>query len=157
MWPRHRNRASRPDKRPIAMSRRRKKRQLIAEINVVPYIDVTLVLLIVFMVAAPLLMQGVEVELPTAPAAPIDVQRDEPLIVSLAADGQLYINLGADPKQSVARALLFDRVAKTLAQKPQIAVLIWADKKLPYGEVIETMVELQAAGATGVGLVTEPP
>lgn len=138
------------------MSRRKSKRKLIAEINVVPYIDVTLVLLIVFMVTAPLMMQGVEVDLPEAPSAPIDSGNDEPLIISMKADGSLYINLGADSKSPIKRALILTRVQKTLKQKPKTPILIWGDKKLPYGEVVSLMTDLQSAGAQGVGLVTEP-
>ena len=139
------------------MGRRKSKRKLIAEINVVPYIDVTLVLLIVFMVTAPLLMQGVDVELPEAPSAPINESNDEPLIISMKADGSLYINLGADPESPLKRQIILTRVKKTLKQKPKTPVLVWGDKKLPYGEVVQLMTELQSAGASGVGLVTEPP
>jgi len=139
------------------MSRRKNRHKLVAEINVVPYIDVMLVLLIIFMATAPMLMQGVEVELPQAPAVPIDKVEDEPLIVSIKADGSLYINLGAEPERAVERALIKDRVAKVLAQKPQTSVLVWGDKKIPYGEVVSLMTLLQSAGASSVGLVTETP
>ena len=139
------------------MSRRKSKRKLIAEINVVPYIDVTLVLLIVFMVTAPLLMQGVEVDLPQAPSTPIDDGNDEPLIISIKADGSLFINLGADSKSALKREIILTRVKKTLKQKPKTPVLIWGDKNLPYGDVVNLMTDLQSAGADGVGLVTEPP
>lgn len=135
---------------------RRKKGKLIAEINVVPYIDVTLVLLIVFMVTAPLLMQGVEVDLPQAPAEPIDKQKDEPLIVSIKRDGSLYINLGGKPEAAVALEVITDRVDKILKQKPDTPVLVWGDENVPYGEVVKLMTALQGAGAPGVGLVTEP-
>ncbi|MDA7688032.1 protein TolR [Pseudomonadales bacterium] len=138
-------------------SRYKKRRKLIAEINVVPYIDVTLVLLIVFMVTAPLLMQGVEVELPQAPSTPIDAVKDEPLIVSIKADGSLYLNLGAKPDSPVTLASVTDRVAKVLVQKPETAVLVWGDKNIPYGEVVSLMTSLQGAGAPAVGLVTETP
>ncbi len=136
---------------------RRKKRKLIAEINVVPYIDVTLVLLIVFMVTAPLLMQGVEVDLPKAPAEPIKEKTEEPLIVSIRADGSLYINLGGEPDRAVKIDIVTDRVEKILQQKPKTPVLIWGDEKIPYGRVVSLMTALQGAGAPAVGLVTEPP
>lgn len=139
------------------MSRRKHKRKLIAEINVVPYIDVTLVLLIVFMVTAPLLMQGVEVDLPKAPAVPLQDTQDEPLIVSLKADGSLYLNLGADPDTAIKREILSLRVQKVLSQKPATPVLVWGDEKIPYGEVVQLMTLLQSAGAGSVGLVTEAP
>ena len=139
------------------MSRRKGKRKLIAEINVVPYIDVTLVLLIVFMVTAPLVMQGVDVDLPQAQAAPIDKDQDDPLIVSIKADGNLFINLGADPESAVTLAVITDRVAKILKQNPGTPVLVWGDKNIPYGEVVNLMTALQGVGAPAVGLVTENP
>lgn len=135
----------------------RAKRKLIAEINVVPYIDVMLVLLIVFMVTAPLLMQGVEVELPQAPSESISAQQDEPLIVSIKKDGSLYINLGGNPDKAVEEAVVKDRVAIILREKPNTPVLIWGDKNIPYGEVVSLMTLLQEAGAPSVGLVTESP
>ena len=122
-----------------------------------PYIDVTLVLLIVFMVTAPLVMQGVEVDLPQAQSAPIDKKQDDPLIVSIKADGKLYINLGADPEAAVALSMITDRVEKILKQKPETPVLVWGDKNIPYGEVVNLMTALQGAGAPAVGLVTETP
>ncbi|MGB5326079.1 MAG: protein TolR [Pseudomonadales bacterium] len=137
--------------------RSHKRRKLIAEINVVPYIDVTLVLLIVFMVTAPLLMRGVDVELPRSPATPIDKNSEEPLIVSLKADGSFYINLGAEPEQPVALDRMMRQVAKVLEQKPETPVLVWGDKKIAYGEVVSLMSALQGAGASAVGLVTEAP
>ena len=133
-----------------------KKRRLIAEINVVPYIDVMLVLLIIFMVTAPLIMQGVEVELPKAAAMPIDPDSEEPLIVSLKADGSYYINLGAEPEKPQPLDRILRKVKKVLEQKPETPVLVWGDRKIPYGEVVALMSELQAAGAPAVGLVTEP-
>ena len=138
-------------------NRNNKRRKLIAEINVVPYIDVTLVLLIVFMVTAPMLMQGVEVELPQAPSSPIDAAKDEPLIVSIKADGSLYINLGAKPESAVSLDKITVQIKKVLAQKPQTAVLVWGDKKIPYGNVVDLMTALQGAGAPAIGLVTESP
>ena len=122
-----------------------------------PYIDVTLVVLIVFMVTAPLVRQGVEVDLPQAQSAPIDKKQDDPLIVSIKADGKLYINLGADPEAAVALSMITDRVEKILKQKPETPVLVWGDKNIPYGEVVNLMTALQGAGAPAVGLVTETP
>ncbi len=133
-----------------------KKRKPMAEINVVPYIDVMLVLLIIFMVAAPLLMQGVKVELPQAPSSPLDNKDEEPLIVSIKADGTYYINLGEDGEAQKALADIVDQVGKILRQKPQTPVLIWGDKNIDYGTVVNVMSLLQGAGAPSVGLVTEP-
>ncbi|HCH20127.1 MAG: protein TolR [Cellvibrionales bacterium] len=139
------------------MGRRKNKRKLIAEINVVPYVDVTLVLLIVFMVTAPLLMQGVDVDLPQAPSAPLEDTPNEPLIVSIKADGSLFLNLGAAADKPIAIELLQQRVTKVIKQAPATPVLIWGDQNIPYGEVVGLMTRLQSAGARSVGLVTETP
>lgn len=135
----------------------RQRRKPMAEINVVPYIDVMLVLLIIFMITAPMLMQGVEVELPDAPSEPIANQDDEPLIVSIKADGGYYINLGADPEKSASLEVISDKVSKILKAKPKTPVLVWGDKKVSYGVVVILMAELQKAGAKNIGLVTENP
>ncbi|WP_086930025.1 protein TolR [Agarilytica rhodophyticola] len=134
-----------------------KKRKPMAEINVVPYIDVMLVLLVIFMVTAPLLMQGVKVDLPQAPSAPVDKKDEEPIIVSVKTDGTYYINLG--DKQEDAKPLkdIANTVSKVLRQKPETTVLVWGDTKVPYGVVVSLMTELQNAGAPSVGLVTDPP
>jgi|TARA_B110000238_G_C16086076_1_gene421649 biopolymer transport protein TolR len=135
---------------------RKPKRKLVAEINVVPYIDVTLVLLVVFMITAPLLMQGVKVELPSADSAPLDTKNNEPLIVSIKADGSYWIDVqGTNESQTIA--LIKDRVAKILRQKPKTPILVWGDGAVDYAVVVNLMSELQLAGAPSVGLVTEPP
>ena len=135
---------------------RRKKHRLVAEINVVPYIDVMLVLLVVFMITAPLLMQGVQVDLPQAPSTPME-DKDEPLIVSIDAQGQFFINLGKDEKQAKSLAHVAEQVQKILAVKPRTPVMVWGDRNVPYGSVGELMTALQTVGASDVGLVTEPP
>ncbi len=127
-----------------------------AEINVVPYIDVMLVLLVVFMVTAPLLMQGVKVELPQAPSAPLDEKQEEPLIVSVKKDGSYYLNLGAQQETAQPLADIQATIAKVLRQKPATPVLVWGDHSVDYGLVVKLMSELQGAGAASVGLVTEP-
>ncbi len=138
------------------MKSKRNKRKLVAEINVVPYIDVTLVLLVVFMITAPLLLQGVKVELPDANSAPMDTKDQEPFIVSIKADGSYWIDVkGKNQPQSLA--IIKDRVAKILRQTPKTPVLVWGDSSVDYGTVVNLMSELQAAGAPSVGLVTEPP
>lgn len=139
------------------MSRRHKRRRPMSDINVVPYIDVMLVLLIVFMVTAPMLMQGVKVELPKAAAQPVGKQDDEPLIVSVKADGSYFINLGKDQEKSQSLNVVQDKVSKVLRRKPQTTVLVWGDTSVPYGQVVSLMTALQAAGAPSVGLVTETP
>jgi|TARA_B110000908_G_scaffold163177_1_gene209480 biopolymer transport protein TolR len=135
---------------------KRTKRKLVAEINVVPYIDVTLVLLVVFMITAPLLMQGVKVDLPEANSAPMDTKDQEPFIVSIKADGSYWIDVKGE-NQIQSLDVIKDRVAKILRQTPKTPVLVWGDSKVDYGVVVDLMSELQAAGAPSVGLVTEPP
>ena len=138
------------------MSRTRNKRKPMSDINVVPYIDVMLVLLIIFMVTAPMLMQGVKVDLPDASADPVENQDAEPVIVSVDAAGQLFLNLGQE-EQVLALATIKDRVAAVMRRSPEKPVLVWGDRAVPYGEVVRVMVALQEAGAPSVGLVTENP
>ena len=137
--------------------RRKVKKKPMAEINVVPYIDVMLVLLVVFMVTAPMLMQGVKVDLPQAPSAPMENRDDEPLIISVKADGRYYLDLGKDNKQPKSLRSITDTVSKVLRVKPNTPVLVWGDARVDYGVVVGLMSELQKAGAASVGLVTEPP
>jgi len=134
----------------------RKKRKPMSEINVVPYIDVMLVLLIIFMVTAPMLMQGVQVDLPEASAEPVENQDSEPVIVSVDATGQLFLNLGQE-KQVLSLPTIRDRVAAVMRRSPDKPVLIWGDRAVPYGDVVTVMVALQEAGAPSIGLVTEEP
>ncbi len=136
--------------------RRRKKHEQKAEINVVPWIDVCLVLLSVFMVTAPLLMQGVEVQLPQASTEPMDTQ-EEPLIVSVKQDKTFYINLGADQNAAQPLTAIAEQVRKVRVNKPKTPVLVWGDARVDYGTVVEVMGALQAVGVENVGLVTEPP
>ena len=134
-----------------------RSRRAVAEINVVPYIDVMLVLLVIFMATAPLLMQGVEVDLPDANSSPVSDSDAEPLIISIDAEAKLYLNLGASDDQILSIETVKQRVATVLKRNPQKAVMVWGDAAVPYGEVVTLMAELQAAGAPSVGLVTEPP
>jgi biopolymer transport protein TolR len=127
------------------------------EINVVPYIDVMLVLLIIFMVTAPLLTQGVEVELPKAGAEPIDAPPDEiPLILSVDSAGNLYINVGDDEDKPMGGKEIVARTAAVLRNNPRTPVLVKADRSVPYGNVVGAMVLLQQGGAETVGFVTDP-
>ena len=132
------------------------KRRLVAEINVVPYIDVMLVLLIVFMVTAPLLMQGIKVELPNAPSAPLGKNDRDPLIVSIKADGTFYLDLGNGRNMEEPLTSIIKKVKKVLRQEPKTSVLVWGDASVRYGSVVRLMSDLQNAGAPSVGLVTEP-
>jgi biopolymer transport protein TolR len=128
-----------------------------AEINVVPYIDVMLVLLVIFMVTAPLLMQGVKVDLPEADSDPVENQDPEPLIVSINNQGELFLNLGADQEQVLSLATVRERVGTVMRRNPDKPVMVWGDRNVPYGEVVVLMSALQDAGAPSIGLVTEPP
>ena len=131
------------------------KHRFASDINVVPYIDVMLVLLVIFMVTAPMLTQGVKVDLPEANAKPLDTTKDEPIIVSLKADGTYYVNLG-DEKQPKSLDQIKDALAKVIKVKPDTAVLVWGDTSVDYGKVVKLMSELQGVGIQQVGLVTEP-
>ena len=130
-----------------------------SEINVVPYIDVMLVLLVIFMVTAPLFTQGVEVALPKVPSEPVDTaQLEDPLIVSMKADGAIYINLG--PEEEAGRVTLDaleHQAGKVIAARSDVMVFLRADHRLDYGRVVEVMTALQRAGAGSVGLITEAP
>ena len=137
------------------MKPRKPKRKLVAEINVVPYIDVTLVLMVIFMITAPLLMQGVKVELPSANSAPMDSTDQEPFIVSIKGDGTYWIDVKRINETQSLKTVK-ERVTKILRQKPQTPILVWGDTAVDYGSVVNLMSELQLAGATSVGLVTEP-
>lgn len=134
-----------------------KRRRLVAEINVVPYIDVMLVLLVVFMITAPMLMQGVDVELPQAPSEALPENDDEPILVSITEDGSLFMDLLDDGNVAGTAEEVADIIGKVLAEQPDTSVLVWGDKNVAYGEVVGLMTLLQNAGAERVGLVTEPP
>jgi biopolymer transport protein TolR len=134
-----------------------RKRRAVAEINVVPYIDVMLVLLIIFMVTAPMLMQGVKVDLPDAAAEPVENQDSEPLIVSIDSAGKLYLNVGGDEKQALELATVKQRVSAVLRRDPKKPVMVWGDQTVSYGAVVTLMTALQESGAPSVGLVTEEP
>ena len=134
-----------------------RKRRAVAEINVVPYIDVMLVLLIIFMVTAPMLMQGVKVDLPDAAAEPVENQDSEPLIVSIDSAGKLYLNVGGDEKQALELATVKQRVSAVLRRDPKKPVMVWGDQTVAYGAVVTLMTALQESGAPSVGLVTEEP
>ena len=133
------------------------KRRLMGDINVVPYIDVMLVLLIIFMITAPLLTQGIKVELPKANAEPIAAQANEPpLVLSIAAHGRLYLNLGAAPRQPIDDQTVLVRATVALRRAPERAVLVKGDQAVNYGRVVQAMVILQQAGARKVGFQTDP-
>ena len=132
------------------------RRRLVSEINVVPYIDVMLVLLIIFMVTAPLLKQGVDVDLPTAPANPLDVKSPEPIVISVDRNGSMYLSIASAPESSINKAALVDQVRTALAKQPNRPVMVRGDANGPYENVVRTLVLLQQANVESVGLVTEP-
>ncbi|MCF6323070.1 MAG: protein TolR [Gammaproteobacteria bacterium] len=138
----------------MSNTKRIRKRPM-SEINVVPYIDVMLVLLIIFMVTAPLMTQGIKVDLPQATAEPVDQSEKEPLIVSIDIDGLYYLNVGDEPKKGVDHELLVQRVAAVLRYQPGTPVLVRGDSAVNYGAVVTAMALLQKAGAPSVGLVTD--
>jgi len=136
---------------------RNRGRRLMGEINVVPYIDVMLVLLVIFMVTAPMLMQGVKVDLPEANAEPIESVPDhDPLVLSVDSAGNLYINAGDNEDQPQSGAEIARRVQIVLGEKPDTPVFVKADRAVPYGNVVGAMVVLQQAGADNIGFVTDP-
>jgi len=135
--------------------RRSGKRKPVSEINVVPYIDVMLVLLIIFMITAPLIQQGVEIDLPQASANPMPPEQREPLVISVSKDGDFYLNIGENNDKPIDEDLLANRVAAVINNHPQTPVLVRGDKAVDYGRVTEAMVLLQAAGVDKVGLMTE--
>ncbi|MGA2189079.1 MAG: protein TolR [Steroidobacteraceae bacterium] len=137
-----------------------RRRKLMGEINVVPYIDVMLVLLVIFMITAPLLKEGVKVDLPTAAARPIDPEflaKHDPLVLSIDSGGRFYINFGQNQDKPVSEATVSSRTAALLRRDPQTPILVKADTTVPYGTVVRAMVMLQQAGASKVGFLTDPP
>ena len=133
------------------------KRKLMGEINVVPYIDVMLVLLVIFMVTAPLLTQGIEVELPKANSEPIqDVPNHRPLVLSVDAEGNLYIDVGDNENEPASGKEVVAKVGAILRNRPETPILVKADRSVPYGNVVGAMVLLQQGGAKNIGFVTDP-
>ena len=131
-------------------------RRLMGDINVVPYIDVMLVLLIIFMVTAPLLTQGIKVDLPKAGAEPLPPDALEPLVLSIDKQGRLYLNVGSSPNAPLGEDIVGARVAAALRRAPEKPVLVKADEAIPYGRVVDAMVILQHSGAKKVGFITDP-
>ena len=142
------------------LNQRGGSRKPMAEINVVPFIDVMLVLLVIFMVTTPLLTQGVKIDLPKTEAKAIPPEQKEPLIVTVDAAGNFYLNISEKPSQPVTTRVLSNivstQLAATAAGQAQRPVLVRGDKNANYGKVVEAMVLLQQAGAQSVGLITQP-
>jgi biopolymer transport protein TolR len=145
---------------PSQLLNRRRRNRLVAEINVVPYIDVMLVLLVIFMITAPLLTQGVNVNMPQAKAKVIDNSDQLPLVISVDRQGNYFLNISATPTIPMTPQQLAVRVAAELQiaqqQGKQRAVLVKGDQDADYGKVMGAMVLLQQAGASNIGLMTHP-
>lgn len=137
------------------MTSRRKRRKLKADINVVPYIDVMLVLLIIFMVTAPLLNLGVDIELPQSNAKPVEQMKD-PVVIVVDAQGNYFLTLEGVPKESISAENLVAKVSAFVRNNPQVPVLVAGDQQVGYGAVYQVMVLLQQAGVAKVGLMSQP-
>lgn len=135
--------------------RKRTKRKLKNEINVVPYIDVMLVLLIIFMVTAPLLNLGVEIELPESNARPVETQKD-PVIVEVSSDGRFFLTLQGAAAEEIDAESLVAKVGAFVRNNPEVQVMVAGDRRTDYGTVYQGMVLLQQAGVTKVGLMSKP-
>jgi biopolymer transport protein TolR len=139
------------------MRRKHGRRKPMGEINVVPYIDVTLVLLIIFMITTPMLQTGVEVDLPRAESAMVEQKEGEPpVVISIKESGEYYINTDGQNDDQIEPEVINDRVAAVLSNKPGTQVLISADKGVDYGTVVTVMAALKNAGVPTVGLMTKP-
>lgn len=131
---------------------------MMSQINVVPYIDVTLVLLIIFMITAPLLTRGVEIKLPKAQAKALENQEQkQPLVLTVDASGHLYMNVGENPDKPVKPSMVVAMTKVVLQRSPDTRVLVRGDGNASYSDVVRGMVLLQSAGAKAVGLVTKTP
>ncbi len=139
------------------MSRNRVRRKPMSDINVVPYIDVMLVLLIIFMVTAPLITEGVKVDLPQADSQPLQNEPEMPLVITVDREGNLYLDVGGSGEAPVDAKTLVLRVAAVLRNKEKTPVMVRGDDRVDYGHVVHAMVLAQQAGAKSVGLVTETP
>jgi|SRR5579863_26029 len=135
--------------------RTRKKRKLKAEINVVPYIDVMLVLLIIFMVTAPLLNLGVDIKLPQSTAKAVQVDK-EPILIGVNKDGKFYLTLTGSPREELSPDDLVKKVAAFVRQDPQVPVMLGGDQRALYGQVYQILPGLQQAGVTKLQLMSQP-
>ena len=132
------------------------RRKPMAEINVVPYIDVMLVLLVIFMVTAPMLTQGVKVDLPETASDPIQADKNvESIIVSVDSNGAYYVEVGDKGSDPMPLAEVRAQVAKILSQRTSRDILVRGDENVEYGTVVRWMAALQGAGATSIGLITD--
>ena len=141
------------------MSMLKGKHRLMSEINVVPYIDVMLVLLIIFMITAPLLTQGISVDLPKAPAEALDpelLKDNEPVVLSIDREGKFYLNIGDNVESPIEDSAIVERVSAVIRRNPATPVLVKGDENVPYGRVVIGAALLQQSGAVKVGFLTDP-
>ena len=134
----------------------RSKKRAVAEINVVPYIDVMLVLLIIFMATAPVIMQGVTVDLPQADSEPMSEVQKTPVVASVDATGRYFLDIGDSHKETTDLLDLAGQVAQYLRVNPDSPVVVQGDAKVQYDAVVQLMAALKEAGVPSVGLMTEP-
>lgn len=135
----------------------RETRKPMSEMNVVPYIDVMLVLLVIFMITAPLINQGINVELPAANSDAIDLKKQEPIVITVQKDGSYYMDVGEFDKKAASLAEVESVLGKIIRNKPQTPVLVSGDKDVKYAAVIDLMASLQKSGVINLALLTEPP
>ena len=133
-----------------------KRRNLISDINVVPYIDVMLVLLVIFMISAPLMVQGIQVNLPEASSEALPVKNNEPLIISIDQEGKIFLETESTKNQSLTLLELNSFVSKIFQASPNMQVVIRGDASVAYQRVMVVMAELQSAGASAIGLISQP-
>ncbi len=136
---------------------RRPRRRHMAEINVVPYIDVMLVLLVIFMISAPLINQGVEIDLPQAESAPLEASDLRTLLLVVDRAGGYFLHLAGEPPELLDDEQILVRASAILLTEPRTPVVVQADTAVDYGTVVRAMALLQQAGAPRVGLSTQPP
>ena len=133
-----------------------KRRNLISDINVVPYIDVMLVLLVIFMISAPLMVQGIQVNLPEASSEALPVKNNEPLIISIDQEGKIFLETESTKNQSLTLSELNSFVSRIFEASPNMQVVIRGDASVAYQRVMVVMAELQSAGASDIGLISQP-
>ena len=139
----------------MALQHRSKRRRRMAEINIVPYIDVMLVLLIIFMVTAPMLNLGADIQLPQSAAKSIQNDK-EPVMVSVDEEGKLFLTLGASKREPIDATALVNKISAFIRENPQVPVLVAGDQRADYGKIYQAMVLLQTAGVPKVGLMSAP-
>ena len=135
----------------------KRRRNLISDINVVPYIDVMLVLLVIFMVAAPLMVQGISINLPEVSSDALPVEKSEPLIISIRSDGSFFLEIDATRNKSLSLEEISQEIAKILKADKDMQVVIRGDGEVKYESVMLLMSQLQQLGSKNIGLITKPP